>query len=169
MTPHQPSYAQVRELPAALEQTVPEEYCDANGHMNVRSYLGLHDDSSWRYFGGMGFGEAYIRHERRSFFDLEQHLRYFDEVLVGETVSLHWRLLERSVKVVHAMSFMVNVTREKLANTFEVTTAHIDLDARRTTPFEGPTAHALDRQIAIDSRLRWDAPVCGALGVRPDR
>lgn len=161
-----PTYDQVRELPVSLERVIPEEYGDANGHVNVRNYLGLHDDASWAYFGGMGFGEQYIEHERNTFFDLEQHLRYYNEVLVGETVSVHWRLLARSAKVVHAMSFLVNVHRELVANTFEVITAHIDLDTRRTTPLGGPTAEALDRQIAIYDKLSWPAPTCGTLGVR---
>ena len=161
-----PTYEKVRELPTALEQLVPEEYCDANGHMNVRSHLGLHDDASWVYFGWMGFGERYIEHERRSFFDLEHHLRYFDEVLAGDAVSVHWRLMARSTKLVHAMSFLVDVTRERVANTLEVMSAHVDLDTRRTTPFDGPTADALDRQIEIDDKLSWPAPLCGALSLR---
>lgn len=166
MTVSLPSYEQVRALPCTMELTVPTSFGDHNGHMNVRNYLGLHDDAGFTYFTGFGFGDAYIERERRGFFDLEQHLRYHAEVLAGEIVAVHPRLLARSAKVVHLMSFLLNVTKRQIANTFEVTMAHIDLEARRTTPFEGPTADELDRQIHVDNRLTWRAPTCGSLGVR---
>lgn len=161
-----PTYDQILELPRAVEITVPTDFVDHNGHMNVRHYLGVQDDAGFTYFTGLGFGNAYIERERRGFFDLEQHLRYHAEVLVGQTIAVHPRLLARSSKVVHAMSFMVNVTTRRLANSFEVTMAHVDLDARRTIPLAGPTADALDSQIEADGKLSWPAPVCGALGVK---
>ena len=161
-----PSYDQVSELPRSVEMEVPTEFVDHNGHMNVRHYLSVQDDAGFSYFTGIGFGDAYIAREHRGFFDLEQHLRYYAEVLVGQTIAIHTRLLGRSAKVVHVMSFMINTTTERLANTFELTMAHVDLDARKTIAFEGPTAVALDRQIAADAQVPWPAPVCGAMGPR---
>lgn len=166
MTVALPTYEQVRALPCAMEITVPDSFGDHNGHMNVRNYLGLHDDAGFRYVTGLGFGDAYIKRERRGFFDLEQHLRYHTEVLVGDRVAVHPRLLARSEKVVHVMSFLLNVTNRQLANTFEVAMAHVDLEARRTTPFRGPTAAELDRRLQADARLGWHAPTCGSIGVR---
>jgi acyl-CoA thioester hydrolase len=162
----QPTCAQVRELPIALRVQVPERYADANGHMNVRRYLGLHDSASWAFLGGLGLGEDYIAAERRSFFDLEHHLRYLDEVLVDDEVTVHLRLLARSEKLLHGMGFLVNSTRERLANTFEFTAAHIDLQVRRTVAFGDTAAQKLDDQIAQHAALEWEAPTCGALGFR---
>lgn len=161
-----PTYDHVLQLPRSVRMIVPAEFADHNGHMNVRHYLALQDDAGFSYFTGFGFGDAYIAREHRGFFDLEQHLCYYAEVLVGQTVAIHTRVLGRSAKAVHVMSFMVNETTERVANTFEVTMAHVDLEARRTVPFEGATASALDRQIAADATVTWAAPVCGAMGVR---
>lgn len=161
-----PTFDQVLELPRSAEILVPADYVDHNGHMNVRRYLAIQDDAGFSYFKKFGFGEAHIEQKHRGFFDLEHHLRYQAEVLVDQTIAVHPRLLARSAKVVHVMSFMVNVTTKLLANTFEVTMAHVDLDARRTTPFDSEMAQTIDRQIEYDRRVSWPAPVCGVMGIR---
>lgn len=51
---------------------------------------------------------------------------------MGDTVTVHVRLLGRSSKVVHGISFLLDSTRERLSNTFEFASVHVDLDARRT-------------------------------------
>lgn len=161
-----PTYAQARALPLALTRQVPPAYGDLNGHMNVRHYLGLHDDASWAFLGGLGLGADYVERERRTFFDVEQHLRYHDELLVGETVHVHARLLGRTNKVVHLMSYLLNGTREVVANTFEVLSVHVDLVQRRSVAFDPDTAAALDRVVRAHAELRWPAPVSGALRLR---
>jgi acyl-CoA thioester hydrolase len=162
----QPTCAQVRELPVALRMQVPERYADTNGHMNVRRYVGLHDQASWNYLGGLGLGEQYVAAENRSFFDLEHHLRYLEEVLVGDEVTVHFRLVARSTKLLHGMGFLVNATREQVANTFEFLAAHIDLGVRRTAPFDEAAARSLDDEIGRHEALDWEPPTCGALGIR---
>ena len=167
MTAPRPTYEQVRELPVVLQRTVPPDFGgDANEHMNVRNYLGIHDDATRKYFAGFGFDDTSINEPRRNFFDLEHHLRYHDEVLVGDVIAVHSRLLARSAKVLHVMSFLVNVTRQQMSNTLELTTAYVDLEHRRMIPLEDPTATLIDRQLARDQELSWEAPTCGSLGVR---
>lgn len=161
-----PTYAEVRALPLALTRQVPPTYGDLNGHMNVRHYLGLHDDASWAFMAGLGLGAEYVEREQRTFFDIEQHLRYYDELLVGETVYVHARLLGRTNKVVHLMSFLLNGTREVVANTFEVLSVHVDLTQRRSVAFDPDTMAALDRVVRAHAGLRWPAPVSGALRLR---
>ncbi|HYY30773.1 MAG TPA: hypothetical protein VE860_22745 [Chthoniobacterales bacterium] len=46
MRPPQISLEQIVALePACLRMTVPEAYCDENGHMNVRWYAAIFDDA----------------------------------------------------------------------------------------------------------------------------
>ena len=83
-----PTYDQARMLPQALARTVTEANADANGHMNVRHYVGIFDDAEWAYYDGMGMGYAAAQEGTGGIFMLEQHLTYRREVLVGEETSV---------------------------------------------------------------------------------
>jgi acyl-CoA thioester hydrolase len=64
------------------------------------------------------------------------------------------------------MSFLLNGTREVVANTFEVLSVHVDLTQRRSVAFDPDTMAALDRVVRAHAGLRWPAPVSGALRLR---
>lgn len=42
-----PTVAQVDDLPVLMERTIPTEWQDLNGHVNVRHYPELCDAASW--------------------------------------------------------------------------------------------------------------------------
>ena len=46
-------------------------------------------------------------------FALEQHLTYRREVLVGDEVAVHLRLVDRSEKLIHLVSYLVNHSRAR--------------------------------------------------------
>ena len=160
-----PTYAQVRALPLLLERTVPPEYEDANGHMNVTHHLGLHDQAALPFMHRLGLDFAFFTEQRRGIMDVEHHLRYLSEVFVGDTVAVHARMLERAERRFHGMWFLVNVTRERVANTFEFVSLHVDLDARKAAPFDVRLAATLDELIAAERDILWPAPVCGVMGL----
>lgn len=161
-----PEFDDLVALPCYLRRTVPEEYGDANGHMNVTGYLRLHDEAAWPFMADKGMGDDYLRDRRMSIFDLEHHLRYVDEVLVGATVEVRVRTLGRTAKVFHAQWYLLDRDNERLANTFEFLTAHVSLDTRRTTEFSPEVADLLDADIAASDAMDWDAPLSGALRLR---
>ena len=164
--PAPPSPDEVRELPLLHEMTVPPEYEDLNGHMSIGRYMGIHDDSAMPFFATLGIDETYFSQRRRGIMDLEHHLLYLDEVRVGDVVAVHSRVLARSDKAVHGMWFLLDRTRDRVANTLEWISLHVDLDARRAAPFTAELAVALDRQIQHSRSLAWEAPVCGVIGLR---
>lgn len=159
-----PSIEQVEQLPRLLQTTIPPEYEDLNGHMNIQHYMGLYDKASYPFVAMLGLDETYFTQQRKGIFDLEHHLHYLAEVHIGDTVSIYSRLLARSAKRMHGMWFMVNDTRQQLANTFEFVSTHADLEARRTAPFTDALAACLDAMLAEHTALNWDAPVCGVMG-----
>ncbi|MCE1179483.1 thioesterase family protein [Actinomycetota bacterium] len=156
----------VRMLPGHEPVVIPPEFGDANGHMNVRHYLALHDESGWPYFERLGFGTAYAADRRRGLFALEHHLTYLREVHIGDSVRIHTRLLERGRKTLHVMRYLVNDTRDQVANTLEIMTCHVDLETRRTVAFTDDEMTLVDAQIAADQALPWPAVTCGAMAVR---
>lgn len=154
---------QVEQLPMYHRETIPTDYLDLMGHMNIRWYVALYDIAAWKFFESFGMTEAYYRTEQAGGFALKQFIQYLAEVRVGETVAIHGRLLGRSAKRIHFMLFMVNETTQVLASTFEVLGSHADMRIRRTSPYPPQIAAKLDAAIAEQSALGWDAPVCGVI------
>jgi acyl-CoA thioester hydrolase len=161
-----PTYEQVDQLPRHLERTVPAEFIDENGHMNIGRYLELGGKALWqRCQRELGMPEDYIERRGLSTFTAEHHLTYHAELLEGHDVSVRVRLVERSAKAIHAVSLVVDETNRRLACTMESTAVHIDMASRRPVDFPGDVAALIDAGLAADDRP-WPAPLCGAMGVR---
>lgn len=160
-----PTMQQLADLPPLLEVTIPATWEDLNGHVNVRHYLELYDQAGWPLLAVMGLDERSFREERRGLFDLEHHLWYLAEMHVGDVVTVHSRLLARSLKRFHGMMFAVNRTRARLASTFEYVSTGANLETRTSAPLPAGVATRLDAIIAEQSRLSWPAPVCGVISV----
>jgi len=161
-----PTYDDLLDLPLYLKREVPEEYGDFNGHMNITGFLRLHDEAARPFMRAVGMDDVYLEEHRFSIFDLEHHLRYLDEVMVGATVAVRGRTIGRTDKVMHGQWYLLDLHRGRLANTFEFLTAHVSLETRRTTEFAPHVAALLDEEIAASDRLDWAAPLSGALRLR---
>ena len=157
------SVEQMEDLPVYHRETITEEYLDAMGHMNVRWYMALYDEATWRFFTAIGMTADYFDMAHAGAFALKQFLSYFSEIQAGRTVALRTRVLGRSEKRFHFMHFMVDETAGMVASSFESLGTHADLKRRRSMPFPDYIASELDARIAADSRLDWEAPACGIL------
>jgi acyl-CoA thioester hydrolase len=161
-----PTYEQIVPLPAMFDQKVGEEFIDENGHMNIGDYFRLCSHAIWRTTITAGLGESYIDEHQQSLFTVEQHMRYFGELRLGERFSIHSRLIERSARVVHTMAFVVDQEKQKLACTQEATLVHVSTATRSSVDLPSDIAVELDALIDAGNALGWDAPVCGAMGLR---
>lgn len=161
-----PDPEDLQHLPVLLEREVPPEYVDANGHVNIRHYLALHDDAGWPFFERLGMDANHLEQQRSSFFDAENHLRYVAEVLVGNRVRVYGRAIDRSDKAFHGQWYLFDVTENRLANMFEFVTIHVSLDTRRAVSIPSDIAERIDAHLEHDRQLPWPAPLSGALGLR---
>ena len=152
-------------LPITHEATIPESYLDSMGHMNVMWYTHLFGQATGGVFHLAGMDRDYFVQHQAGSFALAQFFRYRKEVRAGEHVTLRSRLLARSDKQFHVISFMTKADGQ-LAATGEFLATHIDMRTRRSSPFAPHIAANLDRLIAEHAALDWDAPICGALEVR---
>lgn len=148
-----PSYDDVLVLPAAPTRVVPAEFGDGNGHLNVRHYLGIFDDAEWALFDAIGAGTEASAAGTGGMFALEQFLTYRREVLVGDEVAVHLRLLARSEKVIHFVSYLVNRTRREVAASMEALEAYVAYETRRVSPFSPAAREVLDDWIASQASL----------------
>ncbi|WP_167001380.1 thioesterase family protein [Mumia sp. ZJ430] len=138
-----------------LVLTVPPEYEDGNGHVNIRHYFDLHARASDRAFERIGIHEPYRQAHELSVFSMEHRICYLDEVLVGQDVAVYVRFLTRSAKIVHGMQMLFNATTGALANTFEFVEGHVSLAERRTVPWPDDVAARIDEAIVDGSA--WPA------------
>ena len=162
-----PTYDDVVELPREWGPiTVPASFEDENGHMNVRHYFDLCINSLQVVFDRLGIDDEYRASRGQGVFTAEHHVRYYSECHVGDDVSIHSRYVDRSDKIMHAMAFLVNDTTCRLACTLEVVVTHVDMTTRRVTPFDADVAAIIDAERARTDAVGWDAPVCGAMGIR---
>ncbi len=158
-----PTVAQVDDLPALMEKVIPAEWQDLNGHVNVRHYLELYDAASRPRLAEFGLDASVFLERRQGLFDLEHHLWYLDELHVGDSVTVHWRFVARTVKRFHGVMFIVNRSRGRLASVFEYVSTGADLAARKTAPLPVEFAARLDALVAEHARLDWPAPACGVM------
>ena len=150
-------------LPGYHRKTIPADYQDIMGHMNIRWYFDLFARSGRKFFTSHGLDENYFRGGHFGVFTLKQFIQYFAEVRIGQTVAIHTRLIGRSDKRFHFMHFMINETTIQLAATFEALITHADLKIRRAAPMPAPIAQKFDVTLAKDTALDWEAPTCGAM------
>ena len=160
-----PTYDQIISLPVRGDQVVPPEFIDENGHMNIRHYFDAASHAMWHVCIALGMDESYNTERGLSLFTVEQHLRYFREMNLGDRFTVHGRLLERSGKALHGMAFVVSTESRSLACTFEVTYIHVDMTTRRSVEIPDDMAASFDAEIARGDENGWAAPVCGAMGV----
>lgn len=162
-----PSLAEIQQLPELVRQVAGPEWEDGNGHVNVRHFYDLHMRAATVALRQVGFDEGYREERGLSVFSVEQHLRYYGEVRIGEEVAAYLRWLGRGSKVFHAISVVVNLSTGQVANTVELLEAHVDLTARRAAAMPADLAGAIDEAVAAHAALPWQLPVTGHMRVRP--
>ena len=150
-------------LPVYHRKTIPSDYQDLMGHMNIRWYFDLFARTGRKLFKFHGLDEDYFRDGKFGVFALKHFIQYFAEVRVGQTVAIHARLIARSDKRFHFMLFMINETTTQLASTFEALITHADLQIRRSAPMPAQIIQKLDATLAEQETLDWEAPISGAI------
>ena len=111
------------------ECLVDPNWIDYNGHMTEASYLTAFGDASDALFRYVGIDEAY-RAAGHSFYTVETHIHYYQEVGSGEPLHFSTHLLgldEKRLHLFHTMSH--GLTHELLATT-EQMLVHVDMRAR---------------------------------------
>ena len=153
----------LKTLPVYHRETIPAEYLDMMGHMNIRWYFDMFAKSGHKFFSSHGLDLEYFRKGEFGVFTLKQFIQYFAEVRVEQTVAIHTRLIGRSDRRFHFMHFMINETTAQLAATFEGLITHADLTLRRSAPMPDEISSKFDETLAKDAVLDWVPPVCGAM------
>jgi acyl-CoA thioester hydrolase len=160
------TYQQVTELPSFLKGEVEPEFIDVNGHMNVRHYLTYGITSADLICRDAGVDEDYRETRRMGVFAVEHHLTYFGEMRLGGLFSVHSRIVERSEKAGHLLSYILDELTQTLSCIVEIMLVHVNMDTRTATPFPPDVAARLDEWVARSDQITWPAQTCGAMAIR---
>ena len=158
-----PDAAAVRALPLQHRMKVPEDWQDRNGHVNVQYYQRLYELGGYAVMDEIGYDLERCAAEDFGMFDLEHHLHYRAELLVGQQVSCYNRILAVTPKRFHGMYFVVNDGIDQLACTLEYITCGVDLRTRRTVPLPDGLHEGLVALVARYELFDWPAPVSGVM------
>ena len=114
---------------------VRPEWIDHNGHMNLAYYTVLFDYATDLMFEELDLGLGYRRRTDHGTFVTETHNCYERELLVGEKVRIAIQILLADDKRLHLAHEMFRLDTGERAATQELMFLHVDLRARRVTPF----------------------------------
>ena len=109
--------------------------CDHMGHMNVMWYVGKMDEASHNLFASIGVTGAYLRETGVALGAVQQNIAYRREVLAGDVVEVHSRVLEVREKAIRFEHEMRHAVTGEVCATCEQTVVHIDRATRRARPF----------------------------------
>lgn len=111
--------------------SVPKDWIDYNGHMNVGYYLIAFDQGTDLFFDFIGVGNAYMQSTNCSTFTLESHLSFLRELRLDDPMKFTFQLIDHDRKRFHGFGRMYHAAEDYLAATIEWVTLHVDLSVRR--------------------------------------
>ena len=115
--------------------TVPPEWIDYNGHMNVAYYVKAIDHSMDEVFDMLGLGEELVQERRMGPMALVNQIHYLDELLEGQSFACDFQLLDADHKRMHLFVTMHHLEKGTIAATYEGLSCNVDLEARRSADY----------------------------------
>ena len=153
------------DLPAPFVSSlmrVEPQWIDYNGHLNMAYYNVLFDRAVDEVYELLGIGVTYLKERNHSTFTAEAHVRYLRELHEGDPVRATFQLLDYDSKRIHYFQQLFHATEGWVSATSENMTLHVDMAAKKVTPFPETALRTLARMKAAHARL----PVPEAAGRR---
>ena len=146
--------------------TVPLEWIDYNGHMNVAYYVLAFDHATDAFMECLGIDRTYRQLNQCSTFVVETHVNYQRELAAGDSMRITTQLLGFDSKRIHYFHRLYHGHRGYLSATTELMVIHVDLAERRSTPMPLPTMDRLSKLMAAHLQLPRPPQSGRVMGVR---
>lgn len=153
-------------LPLTHHQTIPAEYMDLNGHMNVMYYTHVGNMALRSFFDSMGLHDKLFIPGRRGMFALRQVISYVNELREGEEIEVHSGLIGYDRKRIHFMHYIISLTHQRVAAYDERLAMYIDMSVRRSTEFEPEIVAQLEPLRQEHAATGWQPQISGAIQLR---
>lgn len=150
-------------LPVTVRRQVPVTWTDYNGHMNETYYLEAASLASDHFMAMIGADADYIA-SGKSYFTVENHIRYLDEILAGDEITITSQVTLAAGK---KLQLFQRIWRSDgtLAATVESLLLHTDLKTRRSCPPDTKVAEKL--QVYATAHNAMDAEGSGRFVGQP--
>ncbi|WP_230531006.1 thioesterase family protein [Microvirga roseola] len=132
---------------------VEPAWIDYNGHMNMAYYHVLFDRAVEEGFNLVGLGQDYLEERKASYFAAEVHTLYRRELKINDTVRVTLQLIDFDEKRLHFYMEIRHAAEGWVAATMEGLSLHMDMEARKVSPFPDDIAANLAVMKAAHSRL----------------
>jgi len=141
-------------LPVTGDRQIPQSWTDYNDHMNEAHYLEAGAAATDRFMEMIGADAGYIA-SGKSYFTVENHLRYLDELKAGGRLVVTTQVLQGEGKKMKLFHFLKSGDG-RLAATMETLLLHVDLSTRSSCP---PDPHVAVRLKSFaDAHAHLPAP-----------
>ena len=150
-------------------QTVEDQWTDYNGHLNMAYYAVMFDRNAEEMFEVFGLGPDYLKETSCSIFTLETHTTYANELHAGEDVRIETQIIGADAKRIHYVQQMFRADSTYLACVLEVMVSHIDLGAKRTSPFPPDIQLRVDEMAKSHQSLPLPPQVGHVIALPPKR
>ncbi len=127
----------------------------------------LFDRAADEMFASLGLGPEYVKTTNNSFFTLETHTSYANELKAGEQVRIELQLIGNDAKRVHYVQQMFRGESSYLACVLEVMVSHVDLTTHRTSPFPDDVRTRIEALVALHKTLPLPPQVGHKIGLPP--
>lgn len=151
-------------LPTTYCAQVPSSWTDYNGHMNETHYLEAASKATDRFMEMIGADQAYVA-SGKSYFTVESHIRYLDEVRASDRITVTTQVLDGAGKKMQLFHRLHNDAGD-VAATVETLLLHMDLATRKSCAPEPQVADALAAAQAAHEGTPRDPGVGRSVGER---
>ncbi|MEM8663078.1 MAG: thioesterase family protein [Pseudomonadota bacterium] len=150
-------------------RTVPPEWIDYNGHMNVAYYTMAIDHSLDEVFDMLGLGIELVQAHNMGPMAIQAQIHYLDELLEGEAFACDFQLLDADHKRMHLFVTMQHLAKGTAAATWEAMSMNVDLSARRSAPYPADCLARVESLKTAHSALPRPPLAGAAMGIRKAR
>ena len=146
--------------------TVPADWIDYNGHMNVSYYLRAFDLSLDDVFDMLGLGEELVAEHRMGPMAIVNTIHYMDELLEGQRFACDFQVLDADHKRMHYFVTMHHLDKETVAATMEGLSMNVDLEARRSTDYPAESLARVEAMKAAHADLPRPENAGATIGIK---
>ncbi|MEM0988545.1 MAG: thioesterase family protein [Pseudomonadota bacterium] len=147
-------------------RTVPKEWIDYNGHMNVAYYTMAIDQAMDEVFDMLGLGQDLVAQHGMGPMALQGQIHYLDELLMDQTFACDIQLLDADYKRMHLFVTMLHLDNGTEAATWEAISMNVDLTARRSTGYPTECLARVDSLLKAHSDLPRHRLAGASLGLK---
>ena len=145
---------------------IEDQWIDYNGHFNMAYYNVLFDRAGDEAFEAIGLGADYVKRTNCSFFTLEAHVTYLRELNASDTVTVEIQFLDYDTKRIHYFEQMRHAVDGWIACTTELIVIHVDMSARKSSPFPPDVLANIKAMHAAHASLPVPSQVGHRIGIQ---